>query len=192
MEVRKSRFECLAGRADHPEAALAFIASHARSDASHNCWAYRIGPLYRSSDDGEPAGTAGRPILAAIDGRRIDRVVVLVSRWFGGIKLGAGGLARSYGGCASECLRQAGTEPLLECIQASAEVDFADSAIVHQLLDRHHAEKLATRHHARGTLLTLILAADRLQPLDHALRQATHGRCRLLPCDASQAGDTHG
>src|SRR3546814_2284064 len=56
-------------------------------DATHNCWAWRIGDDYRSNDDGEPAGTAGRPILAAIDGQGMDRVVVVVTRWFGGIKL---------------------------------------------------------------------------------------------------------
>src|SRR3546814_18000784 len=76
-------------------------------DATHNCWAWRIGDDYRSNDDGEPAGTAGRPILAAIDGQGMDRVVVVVTRWFGGIKLGAGGLVRAYGGTAAECLRRA-------------------------------------------------------------------------------------
>ena len=75
--------------------------------ATHNCWAYRIGSEYRFSDDGEPAGTAGRPILAAIDGQGCDQVVVVVTRWYGGIKLGAGGLVRAYGGCAAECLRAA-------------------------------------------------------------------------------------
>jgi putative IMPACT (imprinted ancient) family translation regulator len=68
---------------------------------------------YRSSDDGEPAGTAGRPILAAIDGQGFDRVMVVVTRWFGGIKLGAGGLVRAYGGAAAECLRTAPRVPLV-------------------------------------------------------------------------------
>jgi hypothetical protein len=89
--------------------------SSARSptDATHNCWAWRIGGDYRSSDDGEPAGTAGRPILAAIDGQGFDRVMVVVTRWFGGIKLGAGGLVRAYGGAAAECLRTAPRVPLV-------------------------------------------------------------------------------
>src|SRR5690606_2732749 len=88
--------------------ALGFIEAHHAADASHHCWAYRIGNEYRYSDDGEPGGTAGRPILQAIDGQGYDRVVVLVVRWFGGIKLGTGGLIRAYGGCAANCLR-AGT-----------------------------------------------------------------------------------
>jgi putative IMPACT (imprinted ancient) family translation regulator len=61
----------------------------------------------RFNDDGEPAGTAGRPILQAIEGQGMDRVVVVVKRWYGGIKLGAGGLMRAYGGTAAECLRRA-------------------------------------------------------------------------------------
>ncbi len=73
---------------------MAFLQQVAVTDATHNCWAYRHGQDYRSSDDGEPAGTAGRPILAAIDGQGFDRVMVVVTRWFG-IKLGAGGLVRA-------------------------------------------------------------------------------------------------
>ena len=95
IEVKHSRFLAIAGPATTPEAALAFIAAVGTADATHNCWAYRIGGLYRSSDDGEPAGTAGRPILAAIDGQGFDQVAVVVTRWYGGIKLGAGGLGRA-------------------------------------------------------------------------------------------------
>jgi putative IMPACT (imprinted ancient) family translation regulator len=61
-------------------------------DASHNCFAYRLGQQYRSSDDGEPGGTAGRPILTAIEGEGLDGVCVLVTRYYGGVKLGAGAL----------------------------------------------------------------------------------------------------
>ena len=68
---------------------------------------YRLGDEYRSSDDGEPSGTAGRPMLSAIDGEGLDAVCVLVVRHFGGVKLGAGGLARAYGGAARQCLQQA-------------------------------------------------------------------------------------
>ena len=74
-------------------------------DATHHCWAYRIGPAYRFGDDGEPGGTAGAPILRAIEGQGVDRVMVVVVRFYGGVKLGTGGLARAYGGTAAECLR---------------------------------------------------------------------------------------
>lgn len=93
-EVKKSRFIAHAAHAASPSAALAFVAERRDAQARHNCWAYRCGSEFRSSDDGEPSGTAGRPILSAIEGAGLDHVVVLVVRWFGGIKLGAGGLTR--------------------------------------------------------------------------------------------------
>ena len=101
LEVKHSRFLAQAAPVATPDDALAFLREIAVPDATHNCWAYRIGGEYRSSDDGEPAGTAGRPILAAIDGQGFDRVMVVVTRWYGGIKLGAGGLVRAYGGAAA-------------------------------------------------------------------------------------------
>ena len=113
LEVKHSRFLAQAAPASAPAAALAFLDEVADPAATHNCWAYRIGGEYRSSDAGEPAGTAGRPILTAIDGQGCDQVVVVVTRWYGGIKLGAGGLVRAYGGAAAECLRNAGRVPLV-------------------------------------------------------------------------------
>ena len=113
QEVRKSRFVAQAAPVQDVDAALAFIARVADRSATHNCWAYRIGAQYRFNDDGEPAGTAGKPILQAIDGQSMDRVAVVVTRWFGGIKLGAGGLARAYGGTAAECLRLAPKSPIV-------------------------------------------------------------------------------
>ncbi|PYD46715.1 IMPACT family protein, partial [Novacetimonas pomaceti] len=89
-EIRKSLFLAQAAPVSSADAALAFIAEVSDPDATHNCWAYRIGQSYRSDDDGEPGGTAGRPILQVIEGQGFDRTVVVVTRWFGGIKLGAG------------------------------------------------------------------------------------------------------
>ncbi|MGU7895871.1 IMPACT family protein, partial [Escherichia coli] len=96
------------------EEALAFLEAQREPQATHNCYAYKLGNLYRFFDDGEPTGTAGKPILHAIEAQGLDRVVVLVVRYFGGIKLGAGGLVRAYGGVAAEALRRASTVPLRE------------------------------------------------------------------------------
>ncbi|WP_395791425.1 IMPACT family protein, partial [Aquimonas sp.] len=123
LEVKRSRFVCQAASIDSAEAALLHLQQVADPDATHNCWAYRIGSAYRSSDDGEPAGTAGRPILAAIDGQGLDGVVAVVTRWYGGIKLGAGGLVRAYGGCAAECLRTA-ERLTVEATYASAQATY--------------------------------------------------------------------
>jgi uncharacterized YigZ family protein len=76
-------------------------------DANHHCWAWRDGERFRYADDGEPSGSAGQPILRQIDGAGLDRVALIVTRIFGGTKLGVGGLIRAYGGAAKELLGRA-------------------------------------------------------------------------------------
>ena len=107
IEVRRSRFQARATPIESESDVARFLREVHDASASHHCWAWRLGQAYRSSDDGEPGGSAGRPILAAIDAQGFDRVMVVVLRWFGGTKLGTGGLVRAYGGCAAECLRTA-------------------------------------------------------------------------------------
>ena len=184
LEVKHSRFIAQAAPVACPDAALAFLASVADPDATHNCWAYRIGAEYRSSDDGEPAGTAGRPILAAIDGQGCDQVVVVVTRWYGGIKLGAGGLVRAYGGAAAECLRRAERRPLLAMRGITITCPFDDLGHVHALLPLHSAEKLDERFDASGAQLSARLPADRVQALKTQLRDATRNRVRLIETDS--------
>ena len=167
IEVKHSRFLAIAGPATTPEAALAFIATVGTADATHNCWAYRIGGLYRSSDDGEPAGTAGRPILAAIDGQGFDQVAVVVTRWYGGIKLGAGGLVRAYGGCAA-----VGTY-LVETRELRLSYPFEHTGVVHAALAAHEAEKLDETFDSSGATLTLRLPSGRVDALRVHLRDAT-------------------
>ena len=77
-EIRKSRFITFAAPVSSPAEAQAFIEQHSDLNASHNCWAWKLGDQYRSTDDGEPGGTAGRPILAAIEAQDCDQVAVLV------------------------------------------------------------------------------------------------------------------
>lgn len=179
IEIKHSRFLALAGPVESPEAALAFVAEVGTVDATHNCWAYRIGGLYRSSDDGEPAGTAGRPILAAIDGQGFDQVVVVVTRWYGGIKLGAGGLVRAYGGCAAECLRTALRRELVELVECTVSYGFADTGAVHATVAAHGADKLDERFDATGAQLQLRLPAGQLDSLRTQLRDATRDRATV-------------
>ena len=129
-EIKKSRFLAQAAPVGSPDEALAWFTAVGDASATHNCWAYRIGDAYRFNDDGEPGGTAGRPILQAIDGQGCDRVAVVVTRWYGGIKLGAGGLARAYGGAAAECLRLAPRLPIVATGRLVMRCEFADLAIV--------------------------------------------------------------
>ncbi|MFC3339206.1 IMPACT family protein [Paracandidimonas soli] len=129
-DIRKSRFLVFAQSVASVQEAMDFFAANSVPAATHNCWAYRIGDLYRFNDDGEPGGTAGRPILQAIESQQCDRVAVLVVRWFGGIKLGPGGLVRAYGGTAAQCLRLADKTELVQETEVRCSCLFGDMALV--------------------------------------------------------------
>jgi uncharacterized YigZ family protein len=180
LEAKHSRFLAQAAPATSPEQALDFLRQVGDPDATHNCWAYRIGPGYRSSDDGEPAGTAGRPILAAIDGQGYDQVVVVVTRWYGGIKLGAGGLVRAYGGAAAECLRLAARRPLVMLRTVELACPFDDLGHVHAAVLAHKAERLEESFEESGARLTLQLPVERVDALKSQLRDATRNRVRFV------------
>jgi uncharacterized YigZ family protein len=181
LDIKHSRFVAHAAPIDAVADALAFLQQVAVADATHNCWAYRYGNEYRSSDDGEPAGTAGRPILAAIDGQGFDRVMVVVIRWYGGIKLGAGGLVRAYGGTAAECLRTAPRLPLVALSELSVQAGFEDMGTLHAALAAHAAVKLGESFTTVGVELHVRLPADQVEPLKTRLRDATRNRIRIHP-----------
>lgn len=180
LEVKHSRFLVHAAPVDTPEQALAFVAQVGDPAATHNCWAYRIGSEYRFNDDGEPAGTAGQPILAAIDGQGLDRVVAVVTRWFGGIKLGAGGLVRAYGGSAAECLRVAARRELIVHADLRLAYPFTETGAVHALISQFDAEKLDEQFDADGARLHVRMPADRVEGLKVRLRDATRDRVRFF------------
>ena len=179
LEVKHSRFLARAAPVDSAAAAQAWIRSVSVADATHNCWAWRLGDEYRSSDDGEPAGTAGRPILAAIDGQGYDRIAVVVTRWYGGIKLGAGGLVRAYGGAAAECLRLAPRQPLVEHADVVVLAGFEDLGCVHQAIEAHAAEKREETYGDDGVRFVLRLPASEVDALRVSLRDASRDRVRL-------------
>ncbi|MGW8063023.1 YigZ family protein [Streptomyces ziwulingensis] len=113
-EINRSRFLCALAPAATEQEAQAFIAvvRKKHADASHNCWAYVIGAdagVQKASDDGEPGGTAGVPMLQMLLRRDMRYVVAVVTRYYGGVKLGAGGLIRAYGGAVGEALDDLGT-----------------------------------------------------------------------------------
>ncbi|PUA82315.1 IMPACT family protein [Nocardioides currus] len=114
LEVSRSRFACTLRRVGSEADARALVAGlrRAHPDAGHHCSAFVLGPdgsLQRSSDDGEPAGTAGAPMLEVLRGAGVSDVAAVVTRWFGGTLLGAGGLVRAYGDTVRLALAEAGT-----------------------------------------------------------------------------------
>lgn len=183
LEARKSRFLARACPVETPAAAMAWLQQVSDPDATHNCWAYRIGAEYRSSDDGEPGGSAGRPILAAIEGQGMDHVVVVVIRWYGGTNLGVGGLVRAYGGAAAECLRTAPRRELVAWREASLACDFALAGAVHGLLEATGAQKLDESFDEHGLHLRLRLPASSYPALADRLRDLSRGAARLQPLE---------
>jgi putative IMPACT (imprinted ancient) family translation regulator len=179
IEVKHSRFLAQAAPIGSAEVAQQALAALSDPDASHNCWAWRFGNQYRSGDDGEPAGTAGRPILAAIDGQGYDRILVVVTRWFGGIKLGGGGLVRAYGGAAAECLRRAERRPLRPTVDLIVTCDFTDIGCVHTVALALSAEKHGETFDTTGAHLRLRIAQERAADLKTRLRDATRDRVRF-------------
>lgn len=111
-------------------------------DASHHCWAYLLGDPERAtgaamSDDGEPGGTAGKPILNVLQHKAIGNVMLIVARWFGGVKLGAGGLTRAYSAAASAAMDGLPVTRHVPQIQADIELDFAAEQDLRHWLDQH-------------------------------------------------------
>lgn len=179
--VKKSRFLATAGPVADEKAARDFIAAQAIAGANHNCWAWRVGQAYRFSDDGEPGGTAGKPILQAIDGQSLDNVAVVVTRWFGGVLLGTGGLVRAYGGTAASCLRAAKRVELVARRELAMRVGFSDLALVKARLAA--AEGVAVQSEtflADGAEITVAVPEAAFDEVVARLADATSGRIKFL------------
>jgi len=182
-EIRKSRFSCLAAPIASEAEAQAFLAAHRDASAGHNCWAWKLGAQYRFSDDGEPGGTAGRPMLAAIEGQAMDRVVVLVSRWFGGIKLGTGGLARAYGGCAAKCLQDAARIELVPSSRLAFACGFAEHALLKARILALGAGIEDEAYGAEGVDIRLSLPDAKVEELQRLLGDLSRGRIQATRLD---------
>jgi uncharacterized YigZ family protein len=157
IEVRRSRFLCTLERVGDEAAARAVVDRLRREhwDARHHCSAFVLGPrrdVERSSDDGEPAGTAGAPMLEVLRGHELSDVVVVVTRWFGGTLLGAGGLVRAYGDAVRAGLDRAGTLRRSLVREHLLDLDHADAGRIESELRARGVAVLDTAYAARVTL----------------------------------------
>jgi uncharacterized YigZ family protein len=178
-EIRKSRFLAQAAPAISAEAAMAFVDNLRGNGGSHHCWACRIDQAYRFNDDGEPSSSAGTPILAAIDGQGFDRVVVVVTRWFGGIKLGVGGLIRAYGGAAAQCLQQAARQPIAHVTRMTLRCDFAQWALLEGRIRERGIAIENTTYGALAVEAILAVPSDQESSLADLVADATQGQGSL-------------
>lgn len=183
LEVKQSRFLATGYPVTTIDEAMTLLDIARQQVATHHCWAYKLGSNYRFSDDGEPSGTAGRPILSAIDGQQLDAVMVIVTRWYGGINLGTGGLVRAYGGAAAECLRLAERKPLLVWAELELQCDFSLTGGVHMLLQLYQAEKLDEGFNENGWQLHFRIPAQYLAAITTKINDLSRGTAALRPCD---------
>ncbi|CAM4265271.1 IMPACT family protein [Acinetobacter pragensis] len=177
-DIKKSRFQAIAVPVENEQAVKDFLEHSKDLSTTHQCWAWKIGHNVRFNDDGEPSGTAGRPILATIEGNDLTNVLVLVNRWYGGIKLGTGGLARAYGGAAGQCLLLAEKIELIEKKKISFKCQFNEWAIFQYELNLHQIE-YSEEYTAEGVTVMALLQVHQIQPLALKLQDVTRGREQL-------------
>lgn len=177
-EIKKSRFQAIAACIENELEVKAFLEKHKDISTTHQCWAWKIGHNIRFNDDGEPSGTAGRPILATIEGNDLSNVIVLVNRWYGGIKLGTGGLVRAYGGCAGQCLLLAEKIELIEKCEVVFDCLFNEWAIFQYELKLNDIE-YREEYTAEGVHVQAKLQIHQIESLMLKVQDVTRGREQL-------------
>lgn len=179
--IDRSRFICTLARATSTEEAQAFIRemNSTYAEATHNCWAFVVGAPGSTdrigmSDDGEPHGTAGRPMLTVLQHCGVGEIVAVVTRYYGGTKLGTGGLVKAYGGAVQEALASLPTEMRVDTVTATFEVGYHLVGAVQQLLPTVQAEVLAQDFGVHAAF-TVKLPRSEAPTLESAIGNLTRG-----------------
>jgi uncharacterized YigZ family protein len=177
---KRSRFIATLQSCESEEEAACFIEEVKKRywDAKHNCYAYVIGgkgELTRSSDDGEPGGTAGRPMLEVLLGEEIRNVVVVVTRYFGGVLLGTGGLVRAYTQAVKEGLKNCTTGRMCYGYEVKVETDYNGIGKILYLLGNAGIEPISSDY-GEKVVLRLAVPAKQMESLQKSVADATNGR----------------
>ena len=183
IEVSRSRFRCLVERVEDEPAARAVVDRVRKEhwDARHHCTAFVLGPdraVERTNDDGEPAGTAGAPMLDVLRGAGVSDVVAVVTRWFGGVLLGTGGLARAYADATRAAVEEAGTVRRILVEEHLLAVDHADAGRVEHVLRARGVDVLGTGYDERARLRIAVPPAESASTGD-LVAELTAGRAEL-------------
>ncbi|WP_338748359.1 YigZ family protein [Janibacter alittae] len=184
IEVKRSRFRCTLARVESQDAARAVVQRVRKEhwDARHHCSALVIGPggeLHRSFDDGEPSGSAGAPMLEVLRGREVSDVVAVVTRWFGGVLLGTGGLARAYGDAVRVALDSVDTMPRSLALEYELAVSHSEAGRIENDL-RSRGVRILETTYATEVTLRLGVPADRAGALAPTVAELTAGSGRLV------------
>ena len=180
--IERSRFITTSCHVESEEEARGFIARICGKykDATHNCYAYIADPTGnapRFSDDGEPSGTAGMPILDVIKNKKLFCTAVVVTRYFGGIKLGAGGLVRAYSGCVAENLDAAEKLNFLPCEEYRYTVGYESADICSRFFEKNDCELKNTEYSAEVSF-TVAVKKQLAEQFNAAITDRLNGRIR--------------
>lgn len=180
---KKSRFIATVKPVKTEEEALEFIESLKKKywDATHNCFAYIISggtPLKRCSDDGEPSGTAGRPMLDVLEGESLSDVAVVVTRYFGGTLLGTGGLVRAYSGAVRAGLDASVLITRLRGIHLLIGTDYTGLGKIQYLLGQRGIKTLESRY-TDAVELSVLVPDEEIEVLKQEITEATSGAAKL-------------
>lgn len=185
--IERSRFLCTVSRVESVPLAQAFVREMQSefADATHNCWAYVVGAPGSTShiglsDDGEPHGTAGRPMLTVLRHSGVGEVAAVVTRWYGGVKLGTGGLARAYSGAVQLALSSLPTLSYVERVELEICVDYGAVTPVQQLFSEL-AVVIADEQYAEQVRYRVRVAHDEEALLRDRLADLTRGQARVTP-----------
>lgn len=178
--IEKSRFITVSRHICGDDEAKAFITevSKKHADATHNCYAYVcdvLGNTLRFSDDGEPQGTAGIPMLEVLRANGLCETAVVVTRYFGGIKLGAGGLVRAYSGCVAENIAAAKKVIFETCAESGYSVDYPEVDAALRFFNKEDCNVLATDY-ADKVVFTVAVRKENEADFNAALRNFLNGR----------------
>jgi len=175
LSVKGSKFIASVFHTEDEEKALELLAQVRKKhyDATHNCYAYIIYPeIEKFSDDGEPSGSAGRPILSVLKGSGLTNTLVVVTRYYGGTKLGVGGLARAYSGCAKEALLLVEEIEFQEIVLAELNLKFNESQYMYHLSNKIGKIKIVEENYtADGVVFQLKIGTDVLDSFKQKLTE---------------------
>ena len=187
LEIRRSHFLARAARTGSEEEARGFISSVRATypDARHHCSAFIVAlpganPVERSSDDGEPSGTAGVPMLEVLRRRGLTDLVVVVTRYFGGIKLGAGGLIRAYSHTAALGIEASGIQRMTLFCRTAVTISYSLLGTLENELRRQEI-RIADKAFAEAVTLTLLLPRETAGQTIAELVDLTASRCEIVP-----------
>lgn len=190
IRIRRSRFICQLHKVTNIEEAKNYISTVSRQyrDATHNCWAYILGnkaDIFHSSDAGEPSGTAGKPILSVLRKHDLTNIVSVVTRYYGGVKLGVRGLIEAYSQSVEEALSTGSIEQLIELVRAEINTGYDFGEILKYKIQELGAV-IENIEYGSGIKMQVSIPAEKWKDLDIYLQEMEKSGKLGFSCDHSE------